>query len=78
MKQYTPKKPIKSSINVLALYDAVNRYMSEFEVYTGKKGNNVERDLGRNVVNTLTQHTANSYRHLYFDSYLHTFTTTPS
>jgi len=34
-----------------------------------KKGTKVERDVGRNVVKYLTQHIANSYRHVYFDNY---------
>ena len=32
LKQYMPKKPIKRGIKVWALSDAVNGYMSEFEV----------------------------------------------
>ena len=34
LKQYMPKKLIKRGIKVWALSDAVNGYMSEFEVYT--------------------------------------------
>ena len=69
LKQYMPKKPIKRGIKVWALSDASNGYMSEFEVYTGKKGDKVEKNLGSNVVKTLTQHMAHSHRHVYFDNY---------
>ena len=67
LKQYMPKKPIKCGIKVWALSDAENGYMSEFDICTGKEGKTVEKDLGRKVVNNLTQHITNSYRHVYFD-----------
>ena len=55
LKQYMPMKPIKRGIKVWAMSDAHNGYVSELEVYTGKKGNTVEKNLGANVVKTLAK-----------------------
>ena len=46
-----------------------NEYLSEFEVYTGKKGSDVQKNLGANVIKTLTKPYINTYRHVYFDNY---------
>ena len=43
MKQYMPLKPINRGIKVWVMSDAINGYVSEFDVYTGRKGNSVER-----------------------------------
>jgi len=40
---------------VWAMADSLNGHMSEFEVYTEKKANAVEKNLGSNVIKTLTQ-----------------------
>ena len=69
MKQYMPLKPIKRGIKVWAMSDAINGYVSEFDVYTGRKGNSVEKNLGANVVKTLTAPYRNTYRHIYFDNF---------
>ena len=39
--------------------DGENRYVSEFEVYTGKKGDQVEKGLGGGVVRRLTYNILN-------------------
>ena len=64
-----PMKAVKRGINVWAMSDAVNGYMSEFEVYTGRKANAVEKSLGANVVKTLTKPYINTYRHIYIDNF---------
>ena len=69
LKQYLPKKPIKRGIKVWGLADAHIRYISVFQVYTGKTGNSVEKGLGSNVVKTLCKPYENTYRHIYFDNY---------
>jgi hypothetical protein len=69
LKQYMPMKPVKRGIKVWAMSDAVNGYMSEFEVYTGRKANAVEKNLGANVVKTLTKPYINTYRHIYIDNF---------
>ena len=37
LKQYMPQKPTKRGIKVWAMSDAINGYVSEFDVYTGRK-----------------------------------------
>ena len=69
LKQYMPQKPIKRGIKVWALADAANGYMANFQVYTGKQGNGVERGLGANVVKTLTKPYQNSFQHVFFDNF---------
>jgi len=69
LKQHMPLKPVRRGIKVWALADSLNGYISEFEVYTGKKANAVEKHLGLNVVKTLTQHYVNTFRHVYFDNF---------
>ena len=59
-----PLKPIKRGIKVWAMSDAGNGYVCEFEVYTGKKSNGVEKNLGANVVKTLMTPYRHTYRHV--------------
>ena len=69
LKQYMSQKPVKRGIKVWALADASNRYIANFQVYTGKQGNSVEKGLGANVVKTLTKPYVNSFHHVYFDNF---------
>ena len=55
MKQYLPKKPIKRGFKVWVRADSHNGYISQFECYTGKKGDTAEVGLGGNVVIRLTR-----------------------
>ncbi|KAJ8891293.1 hypothetical protein PR048_010809 [Dryococelus australis] len=54
--------------STLKQYDA-KCYMCKFEVYTGKMGNLVERDLGGRVVKTLCQSLENKGYEVYLDNY---------
>ena len=45
---------MKWGIKVWVLADSHNGYFSQFEMYTGKKGNTAEKDLGTRVVKALT------------------------
>ena len=69
LKQYMPKKPVKRGIKVWMRAEALNGYVSAFEVYTGKKGDSVEHGLGAKVVKILTEDLHNTYRHVYFDNF---------
>ena len=69
LKQYIPLKLVKRGIKVWGMSDASNGYIAGFEVYTGKKGDRVEKDLGASVVKTLAMPYKNTYRHIYFDNY---------
>lgn len=59
LKQYMPKKPVKRGIKVWMLADAINGYVSSFDVYTGKKRNKPEEGLGARVIKSLTKHLQN-------------------
>ena len=48
-------KPVKRGFKVWILSDAHTGYVSSFEIYTGKKGDTVEKGLGASVVKTLCQ-----------------------
>ena len=69
LKQYMPLKPIKRGIKVWVLADSHNGYFSEFEIYTGKKGNSPEKDLGARVVKTLTASLKGKNHHVFFDNF---------
>ena len=43
-------KPVKRGIKVWALADAANAFIANFQVYTGKRGDQVEKGLGAIVV----------------------------
>lgn len=49
LKQYLPKKPIKRGYKVWMMCGESGYYL-DFEIYTGKDGNNVNIDLGGKVV----------------------------
>ena len=49
--------------------DGENGYVSEFEVYTGKKGDQVEKGLGEGVVRRLTHNILNRNHQVYFDNF---------
>ena len=53
--QYMPKKPVKRGIKVWMTAEALNGYVSAFEVYTSKKGESVEHGLGAKVVKSPTE-----------------------
>ena len=69
LKQYMPLKPTKRGIKVWVLADCHNGYFSQFEVYTGKKGNTAEKDLGMRVVKTLTAELKGKRHHVFFDNF---------
>ena len=49
---------------VLTRADAVNGYISEFYVYTRKKGGTTEVNLGAKVVTSLTKQLTGLYHHV--------------
>jgi len=69
MKQYMPMKPTKRGIKVWVLADSTNGYFSRLEVYTGKKGNRTEHNLGSRVVKELTSDFQNKWHHVFFDNF---------
>jgi hypothetical protein len=53
IKQYMKAKPIIYGIKVWCAVDSKSRYIHNLQVYTGRKGELVEKDLGRKVVLSL-------------------------
>ena len=68
MKQYLPKKPIKRGFKIWMRADAVNGYVSEFSVYTGKV-KDAPGALGGNVVRALSENLQHKNYHLYIDNF---------
>lgn len=68
LKQYMPKKPVKRGYKVWVLADETG-YCWNFEIYTGKTGNEVEKNLGARVVKTLAAPVANKNHKLFFDNF---------
>ena len=68
LKQYMPQKPVRRGIKILALADAMNGFVSMFQVHTGKQANTAEKGLGANVT-TLTKLYTNTFRHVHFDNF---------
>lgn len=68
LKQYLPKKPTKRGYKVWILADK-SGYCWKFEIYTGKKNNVVERQLGARVVTTLTNDLIGKNHRVFFDNY---------
>ena len=69
MKQYMPMKPIKRGFKVWMRADAKNGFVSEMDIYVGKKGKKVETGLGRRVVESLTEKLSGKLYHIYFDNF---------
>ena len=69
LKQYMPLKPTKRGIKIWMRADANTGYVSAFNVYTGKKGDSVEKGLGSKIVKSLCEKLHNTHRHIYFDNF---------
>ena len=68
LKQYLPMKPIKRGFKVWVRADSI-RYVCDFEVYTGKDGENVETNLGPKVVKKLSRALIGGNYHVYLDNF---------
>ncbi|XP_050465086.1 piggyBac transposable element-derived protein 4-like [Cataglyphis hispanica] len=68
IKQYLSKKPVKRGYKLWVLADK-SGYCYRFDVYTGKVGNQVTKNLGEKIVNTLTSDLVENEHRVYFDNY---------
>lgn len=68
IRQYMPQKPIKRGYKVWVRANE-SGYVSQFDIYTGKVGNTIEKNLGARVVTDLSRILAGSYSKVYFDNY---------
>ena len=66
MKQYFPMKPVKRGFKVWVRADSHNGYISQFECYTGRKGDTTE--VG-SVVTRLTRDLVGKHYHIFMDSF---------
>lgn len=64
-----PQKPIKRGYKVWLRTDE-SRYVCQFQIYTGKVGVSVEKDLGKRVVTDLTRTLVGKGHHVFFDNFL--------
>ena len=71
--QYSPIKPIKRGYKAWVRADS-SGYVCKFEIYTGKKGNSPETNLGPRVVKDLTEELTGKNHQVYFDNF---FTSVP-
>lgn len=67
-KQYMPNKPTKRGYKVWTRADA-RGYVSQFEIYTGKVENIIEKNLGSRVVKSLVNDLIGKNYMVYFDNY---------
>lgn len=68
LKQYNPQKPIKRGFKIWVRADE-HGFVCEFQVYTGKTANLVEKQLGERVVIDLTHQIISKNYQVYFDNY---------
>ena len=64
-----PRKLTEWGIKVWVLADSHNGYFSRFEVYTGKKGNTTEKNLGVRAVKTRKCEQKGKGCHVFFDNF---------
>lgn len=63
-----PKKPIERGFKTWMLCDS-SCHVQRFEIHTGKKGELVEKMLGKRVVLGLTSDFGGTNRKVYFDNF---------
>lgn len=73
LRQYMPNKPIKRGYKVWVRADEQG-YIDQFQIYTGKVGENTEKHLGSRVVCDMTRSLVNKHHLVFFDNY---FTSLP-
>ncbi len=69
LKQYMPKKPIRTGIKVWVLGESSTGYFSRLEVYESRKGTTTENGLGARVVRDLTRDFQHRWHRCFFDNY---------
>jgi len=69
LRQYVKGKPIKWGFKMWCRCDSKSGYLFEFDLYTGKKRNQVEYGLGEGVVLQLTQAIKNLRCKIFIDNF---------
>ena len=68
LKQYLPSKPIKWGFKIWTIAESSTGYISDFDIYTGKRDRPSGHGLGYDVVMRLSCRYHYQFRHLYFDN----------
>ena len=68
-RQYMPMKPAKYGFKVWQLVDSESIYLIDFNIYLGKEGNEVAKDLGGTVVKVLAKSIEQTGRNITTDNY---------
>ena len=74
LKQYMPMKPIKCGIEVWCKADSHSKYLCDFDIYTGRHHDGIQRGLDNSVVTRLCQGKEGKWYNVYFDNF---FTSCP-
>ena len=69
LKQYLPAKPIKWGFKIWTIAESSTGYVSDFDIYTGKRDRPSAHGLGYDVVMKLSTQYQHQNRHLYFDNF---------
>ncbi|KAF9409727.1 hypothetical protein HW555_011017 [Spodoptera exigua] len=72
LKQYMPKKPIKRGYKIWMIC-AQSGYCLDFELYTGKQGSEVGKDLGGRVVRQFCSSLRGKNHKVYFDNVFNSY-----
>lgn len=68
LRQYMPMKPTKRGYKVWIRADSTG-FVSEFQIYTGKVDQSVEKKLGHRVVKDLTRALVGKHHKVFFDNF---------
>lgn len=69
LKQYMPMKPIKRGIKVWCRADSHSGYLCDFDIYTGRHRDGIQRGLGYSVVTRLCREIEGKWYNVYFDNF---------
>lgn len=69
LKQYMPMKPIKRDIKVWCRADSHSGYLCDFDIYTGRHRDGIQKGLGYSVVTRLCRGIEGKWYNIYFDNF---------
>lgn len=69
LKQYMPMKPIKRDIKVWCRADSHSGYLCDFDIYTGRHRDGIQKGLGYSVVTRLCRGIKGKWYNIYFDNF---------
>ena len=69
LKQYLPSKPIKWGFKIWTIAESSTGYISDFDIYTGKRDRPSSHGLGHDDVMRLSRRYHYQFRHLYFNNF---------